>query len=66
MLFWRKKYCYDFNSLVDYVENVNIIQIRFSEHVKRISKNVQKILIDWISKILPRTLILKRKQVFDL
>ena len=38
--------CYDSDSLADYAENVNIIRARFSRHIKRIFKNVQKILID--------------------
>ena len=63
MLFWKRKYCYDSDGLTDYVENANIIWARFSEHIKRIFKNVQKILIDWVSKVLPRTLILIRKRV---
>ena len=45
-VFLKKKYCYDFDNLIDYAENANIIWIRFSEHIKRIFKNVQKILID--------------------
>ena len=45
-VFLKKKYCYDFDNLADYVENANIIRARFSEHIKRIFKNVQKILID--------------------
>ena len=63
MSFWRRKYCYDSDNLTDYIENVNIIRARFSEHIKRIFKNVQEILIDWVSKILPRTLVLIRKRI---
>ena len=64
--FLKKKLCYNFDNLVDYAKNVNIIRAKFSEHIKRIFKNVQKILIDWISKVLSRTLILIKKQVFYL
>ena len=56
--FWRRKYYYDFDNLFNYVENVNIIRTKFFEHIKWIFKNVQKILIDWISKVLLKTLIL--------
>ena len=38
--------CYDSDNLADYAENANIIRTRFSEHIKRILRNVQKILID--------------------
>ena len=58
MLFWKRKYCYDFDSLVDYAEDVNIIRAKFPEHIKWIFKDVQEILIDWISRVLPRTLVL--------
>ena len=63
MFFWRRKYCYDFDSLTDYAENVSIIRVRFLEHIKRILKEVQKILIGWVPKILSRTLILIRKRI---
>ena len=63
MSFWRRKYCYDFDSLADHAEDVNIIRARFPEHIKRIFRNVQEILIDWISKVLPKTLILIRKRI---
>ena len=32
--------CYNSDSLVNYVENVNIIRIRFSEHINQIFKDV--------------------------
>ena len=62
MFFWKRRYCYDFDSLTDYAENANIIRARFSEHIKRILRNVQKILINWISKVLSKTLVLIRKR----
>ena len=34
------------DSLINYVENANIIRARFSEHIKQILKNVQQILIN--------------------
>ena len=63
MSFWRRKYCYNSDDLVDYVENANIIRAKFSEHIKRIFRNVQKILIGWVSKVLSRTLILIKKRI---
>ena len=37
---------YDSGSLIDYAEDANMIRAKFSEHIKRILENVQKILID--------------------
>ena len=42
----RTLFYYNSDNLTDYVKNVNIIRTRFPEHIKRILKNVQKILID--------------------
>ena len=37
--------CYGSDGLADYAEDVNIIRARFPEHIKRIPKDVQEILI---------------------
>ena len=63
MSFWRRRYCYDFGSLADYAEDASIIRARFSEQIKRIFRDVQKILIGWVPRILSRTLVLIRKRV---
>ena len=38
--------CYDFDSLAGHAEDASTIRTRFPEHIKRILRNVQKILID--------------------
>ena len=55
--------CYGSGGLAGYAENANIIRARFPGHIKRILKDVQKILIDWVSRVLPKTLVLIRKRI---